>query len=82
MLTLSLVGYGITGANVSRAYFDLLYAVLGVVAVMTLRRDELLERESATSEQALSPRVSLRRQAHAVRGRGKRSLLPQEPGRT
>ena len=82
MLTLSLVGYGITGANVSLAYFDLLYAVLGVVAVMTLRRDELLERESATSEQALSPRVSLRRQAHAVRGRGKRSLLPQEPGRT
>ncbi len=41
-LTLSLVGYGITGANVSLAYFDLLYAVLGVVAVMTLQRQSLL----------------------------------------
>lgn len=41
-LTLSMVGYGITGANVSLAYFDLLYALLGIIAVMTLRRDKLL----------------------------------------
>jgi probable O-glycosylation ligase (exosortase A-associated) len=41
-LSLSLVGYGITGANVSLAYFDLLYAVLGIVAVMTLQRRSLL----------------------------------------
>lgn len=41
-LTLSLVGYGITGANVSLAYFDLLYAVLGIVAVMTLHRQQFL----------------------------------------
>lgn len=41
-LTLSLIGFGITGANVSLAYFDLLYALLGVIAVMTLRREALL----------------------------------------
>lgn len=41
-LTLSLVGYGITGANVSLAYFDLLYAVLGIVAVMAMNREALL----------------------------------------
>jgi probable O-glycosylation ligase (exosortase A-associated) len=37
-LSLSLVGYGITGLNVSLAYFDLLYAVIGTVAVMTMLR--------------------------------------------
>lgn len=41
-LTLSMVGFGITGANVSLAYFDLLYAVLGIIAVMSLRRREFL----------------------------------------
>ncbi|MFA5494883.1 MAG: putative O-glycosylation ligase, exosortase A system-associated [Porticoccaceae bacterium] len=40
--TLSLIGYGVTGANVSLAYFDLLYAVLGLIAVMTLQRQQLL----------------------------------------
>lgn len=40
--TLSLLGYGITGANVSLAYFDLLYAVLGLIAVMTLQRHTLV----------------------------------------
>ncbi|WP_102797863.1 putative O-glycosylation ligase, exosortase A system-associated [Bowmanella denitrificans] len=33
-ISLSLVGYGITGLNVSLAYFDLLYAIVGLVAVM------------------------------------------------
>jgi probable O-glycosylation ligase (exosortase A-associated) len=42
-LNLGLVGYGITGANVSLAYFDLLYAVFGLVAVMKIYRPELLE---------------------------------------
>lgn len=41
-LTLSMVGFGITGANVSLAYFDLLYALLGIIAVMSMRREELL----------------------------------------
>ncbi|MEQ8690334.1 MAG: hypothetical protein RIC89_05780 [Pseudomonadales bacterium] len=41
-LNLSLIGYGITGANVSLAYFDLLYAVFGLVAVMQMYRPELL----------------------------------------
>lgn len=33
-ITLSLVGYGITGLNVSLAYFELLYALLAVLGVM------------------------------------------------
>jgi len=41
-LNLSLIGYGITGANVSLAYFDLLYAVFGIVAVMQMCRSEIL----------------------------------------
>ena len=41
-LTLSLIGYGITGNNVSLAYFDLLYAVLGIIAVMTFHRQQML----------------------------------------
>ncbi|QIB64718.1 putative O-glycosylation ligase, exosortase A system-associated [Kineobactrum salinum] len=41
-LTLSMVGFGITGANVSLAYFDLLYAILGIIAVMSMRREQLL----------------------------------------
>lgn len=41
-LTLSMIGYGITGANVSLAYFDLLYAVLGIVSVMALQRKQML----------------------------------------
>jgi probable O-glycosylation ligase (exosortase A-associated) len=41
-LNLSLIGYGITGANVSLAYFDLLYAVFGIVAVMQMYRRELV----------------------------------------
>ncbi|MEZ5556083.1 putative O-glycosylation ligase, exosortase A system-associated [Haliea sp.] len=53
-LTLSLVGYGITGANVSLAYFDLLYTVLGIIAVMTLRRNELLVNENLSTETSAS----------------------------
>jgi len=44
-LTLSLLGFGITGANVSLAYFDLLYALLGIIAVMTVRREQFLGME-------------------------------------
>ncbi|WP_299084220.1 putative O-glycosylation ligase, exosortase A system-associated [uncultured Paraglaciecola sp.] len=33
-ITLSLVGFCITGANVSRAYFDLLYAIIAIVVVI------------------------------------------------
>lgn len=40
-LNLALVGYGITGANVSLAYFDLLYAVLALVAASVLLRGTL-----------------------------------------
>lgn len=52
-LTLSLVGYGITGLNVSLAYFDLLYAIVGTVAVMTMLRRSFLpvpDKESSKSE--------------------------------
>ena len=38
MINLSLVGYCITGGNVSLAYFDLFYALVGVVSVMSTRR--------------------------------------------
>tara|TARA_R110002167_G_scaffold122547_2_gene301091 strand:- start:9454 stop:10788 length:1335 start_codon:yes stop_codon:yes gene_type:complete len=34
-LSLSLIGFCITGANVSRAYFDLLYAVVAIVVVIS-----------------------------------------------
>lgn len=35
-LGLSLIGYCITGANVSRAYFDLLYAIIALVIVVSI----------------------------------------------
>lgn len=41
-IVLSMIGYGITGANVSLAYFDLLYAFLGLIVVMGLHREELI----------------------------------------
>jgi len=41
-LTLSLIGYGVTGANVSLAYFDLFYAILGLISVMGIHRAKLL----------------------------------------
>ena len=37
-ITLSLVGYGVTGNNVSLAYFDLLYAIAGIVTVIAARQ--------------------------------------------
>lgn len=48
-INLSLVGYAITGANVSLAYFDLLYALIGVVVVMTLWRTELTQADPGGS---------------------------------
>ncbi|MBN7797438.1 putative O-glycosylation ligase, exosortase A system-associated [Parahaliea mediterranea] len=45
-VTLALVGYGITGANVSLAYFDLIYAIVGVVAVVRINRETLLTRDT------------------------------------
>ncbi len=37
MLSISVVGYGITGASVSMAYFDFLFAIIGMVYVMENR---------------------------------------------
>ncbi|WP_088330332.1 putative O-glycosylation ligase, exosortase A system-associated [Lacimicrobium sp. SS2-24] len=45
-MTLSLVGYGITGMNVSLAYFDLIYAIMGLVVVMTLLRQKIIAGQS------------------------------------
>ncbi|MFV0276755.1 MAG: putative O-glycosylation ligase, exosortase A system-associated [Parahaliea sp.] len=50
-ITLALVGYGITGANVSLAYFDLLYAIVGVVVVVRMNRSTLLVRDKNPIEQ-------------------------------
>lgn len=54
-VTLTLVGYGITGANVSLAYFDLLYAIVGVVAVVRINRATLLVRDTQGAEHRASP---------------------------
>ncbi|MEQ8802555.1 MAG: putative O-glycosylation ligase, exosortase A system-associated, partial [Haliea sp.] len=72
-LTLSLVGYGITGANVSLAYFDLLYSVLGIIAVMTLRRDELLVREKSPTDVSASSPAGEGRRVYPTRRRGTRA---------
>ncbi|WP_166840628.1 putative O-glycosylation ligase, exosortase A system-associated [Rheinheimera pleomorphica] len=45
-LYLSLIGYAVTGANVSLAYFDLAYTLYGLIAVVSLRRQELLTEHS------------------------------------
>ena len=45
-LYLSLIGYAVTGANVSLAYFDLAYTLYGLIAVVSLRRQELLSEHS------------------------------------
>ena len=45
-LYLSLIGYAVTGANVSLAYFDLAYTLYGLIAVVSLRRQELLSEQS------------------------------------
>lgn len=37
-LTLSIIGYGVTGSNVSLAYFDLLYSIAGIISVIALRQ--------------------------------------------
>lgn len=37
-ILLSMIGYGVTGNNVSLAYFDLLYAIAGIVAVIAIRK--------------------------------------------
>lgn len=37
-ITLSLIGYGVTGNNVSLAYFDLVYAIAGIIAVIAIRQ--------------------------------------------
>lgn len=68
-LTLSLVGYGITGANVSLAYFDLLYAVLGIIAAMTLRREQMLAANNATEQLSLLPEKDTRHRAGPGRQR-------------
>ena len=40
-ISLSLVAYGITGLNVSLAYFDLIYALLAVLAVLSAYKGPL-----------------------------------------
>lgn len=37
-LVLSMVGYGITGANVSLAYFELVFALAGIVSVIAINK--------------------------------------------
>jgi TRAP-type C4-dicarboxylate transport system permease small subunit len=37
MMMISLVGYGITGANVSLAYFDLYFSMIGIAFVLKNR---------------------------------------------
>lgn len=46
-LTLSFVGYGITGMNVSLAYFELLYAVLGIICVVTVVLNQELQKNQS-----------------------------------
>lgn len=73
-LNLTFVGYGITGMNVSLAYFDLLYALVGVVAVMTMWRTELL---TTSAPHGANPAVGEKKRAK----RGRRALSPgRHPG--
>lgn len=52
-LNLSLIAYGVTGANVSLAYFDLTFAVFAIVNVLILNRKKIIEQhKSETSSQA------------------------------
>lgn len=68
-LILSLVGYGITGMNVSLAYFDLLYAMIGVVVAMMMLRPSLVS----------APEQPRRGRDHHPR-RGKELWQPGIPG--
>ena len=54
-LNLSLVSYGITGANVSLAYFDLLYSIFGIVVVMQVYRSEIVGAEAGMTRKASGP---------------------------
>lgn len=45
-LFLSVVGYCVTGANVSLAYFDLLYTMIGIVAVIHVHKQQMLDNEN------------------------------------
>lgn len=51
-ITLSLIGYGVTGNNVSLAYFDLLYAIGGIISVIAVRQLYLTAPSSLTSDSA------------------------------
>lgn len=44
-ITLTLIGYGITGLNVSLAYFDLLYAILGLICMLKLEISKIEEQQ-------------------------------------
>lgn len=46
-LTLSLIGYAITGLNVSLAYFELLYALLAILSVLTYKVSQEVVRRKA-----------------------------------
>ncbi len=56
-LVLSLVGFGFTGMGVSLAYFDLLYAMFGLVVVMVQMRRSLVS-ASAPDAASRTPAVS------------------------
>jgi hypothetical protein len=50
-LNVSFLGYGITGLNVSLAYFDLIYALLGIVVVInTIKLRHSISMKSEKSE--------------------------------
>jgi probable O-glycosylation ligase (exosortase A-associated) len=57
-MTLSLVAYGITGMNVSLAYFDLIYAVIGLVVVMNLMRPQIIASQTVPDKAKASSAVT------------------------
>ncbi|GGD68997.1 putative O-glycosylation ligase, exosortase A system-associated [Lacimicrobium alkaliphilum] len=57
-MTLSLVAYGITGMNVSLAYFDLIYAVIGLVVVMNIMRPQIVASQTAPDKVKASSAVT------------------------
>ena len=67
---LSMVGYGVTGNNVSLAYFDLLYGIAGIVAVIAIRK--LYLPQPATAKVAAPAFAN---------GRGQQFKAPGNPAR-
>lgn len=57
-MTLSLVAYGVTGANVSLAYFDLIYAIIGLVVVMNSLRPQIIASQNVPDKAKASSAVT------------------------